>query len=265
MLEKVAMDAVAIITPHTQHFQQAMDALDKGLHVLIEKPMVCTIEHAKILVNRFQETGKVGLVAYQRHYAPQFRYIKQSIESGKVGEVQFISALQCQEWYKGTMGTWRQDPELSGGGQLNDSGSHLVDIILWTTGLMVQTVTAFTENFESKVDINSALSIKFRNGALGNISIVGNAPTWHEDITFWCSEGMFLYRNGHLQFVDAAGKRHDLTEKDMPAGSSPGRNFVDAILKGVPVESPPECGLRVIEMTEAAWKSAAQNGMPVTV
>jgi len=265
MLEKVAMDAVAIITPHTQHFQQAMDALDKGLHVLIEKPMVCTIEHAKILVNRFQETGKVGLVAYQRHYAPQFRYIKQSIESGKVGEVQFISALQCQEWYKGTMGTWRQDPELSGGGQLNDSGSHLVDIILWTTGLMVQTVTAFTENFESKVDINSALSIKFRNGALGNISIVGNAPTWHEDITFWCSEGMFLYRNGHLQFVDAAGKRHDLTEKDMPPGSSPGRNFVDAILKGVPVESPPECGLRVIEMTEAAWKSAAQNGMPVTV
>jgi predicted dehydrogenase len=265
MLEKVVMDAVTIITPHTQHFQQAMDALDKGLHVLIEKPMVCSTEHAKILVDRFKETGKVGLVAYQRHYAPQFRYIKQSIESGKVGEVQFVSALQCQGWYKGTKGTWRQEPELSGGGQLNDSGSHLVDIILWTTGLMAQTVTAFTENFDSKVDINSALSIKFRNGALGNISIVGNAPAWHEDISFWCSEGMFLYRNGHLQFVDASGKRHDLTEKDMPAGSSPGRNFVDAILKGVPVESPPECGLRVIEMTEAAWKSAAQNGMPVTV
>lgn len=265
MLEKVAMDAVAIITPHTQHFQQAMDALDKGLHVLIEKPMVCTTEHAKILVNRFKETGKVGLVSYQRHYAPQFRYIKQSIESGKVGEVQFISALQCQGWYKGTRGTWRQDPELSGGGQLNDSGSHLVDIILWTTGLNAQAVTAFIENFESKVDINSALSIRFQNGALGNISIVGNAPTWHEDISIWCSEGMFLYRNGHLQFVDAAGKRHELTEKDMPAGSSPGRNFVDAILKGVPVESPPECGLRVIEMTEAAWKSAAQGGMPMTV
>jgi hypothetical protein len=65
-------------------------------------------------------------------------------------------------------------------------------------------------------EFDSALSIKFRNGALGNISIVGNSPTWHEDITFWCSEGMFLYRNGHLQFVDAAGKRHDLTEKDMP-------------------------------------------------
>lgn len=265
MLEKVPMDAVAIITPHTQHFQQAMDALDKGLHVLIEKPMVCTIEHAKTLVNRFKETGKVGLVSYQRHYAPQFRYIKQSIESGKVGEVQFVSALQCQGWYKGTKGTWRQDPALSGGGQLNDSGSHLVDIILWTTGLSVDAVSAFMENFDSPVDINSALSIRFKSGALGNISIVGNAPTWHEDISIWCSEGMFLYRNGHLQFVDAAGKRHDLTEKDMPEGSSPGRNFVDAVLKGVSVESPPECGLRVIEMTEAAWKSAARNGVPVTV
>lgn len=265
MLDKVSLDAVAIVTPHTQHFQQAMDALDKGLHVLIEKPMVCTVEHAQILVNRFKETGKVGLVAYQRHYAPQFRYIKQTIESGKAGEVQFVSALQCQGWYKGTKGSWRQDPTLSGGGQLNDSGSHLVDIILWVTGLSADRVSAFIEKFDSAVDINSALSLKFKNGALGNISIVGNAPSWHEDITFWCSEGMFLYRNGHLFHVDAAGKHSELTEKDMPAGSSPGRNFVDAVLKGKPVESPPECGLEVIQLTEAAWKSAEQNGMPITV
>lgn len=265
MLEKVPMDAVAIITPHAQHFQQAMDALDKGLHVLVEKPMVCQTEHARILVNRFRETGKVGLVAYQRHYSPPFRFIKQTIAEGKVGEVQFISALQCQGWYKGTMGTWRQDPELSGGGQLNDSGSHLVDIILWTTGLTAQTVTAFIEYFDSKVDINSALSIRFHNGALGNLSVVGNAPTWHEDITIWCSEGMFLYRNGHLQVVDANGKRHEPSEKEMPPGSSPMRNFVDAILEGVPVESPPECGLAVIQMTEAAWRSAAQGGTPVEV
>ncbi len=265
MLEKASLDAVAIISPHTLHFQQAMDALDKGLHVLLEKPMVCSIEHAKILVNRFKETGKVGLVAYQRHYAPQFRYMKQTIESGKVGEPQFVSALQCQGWYKGTKGTWRQDPELSGGGQLNDSGSHLVDIIMWVTGLSVATVSAFSENFDSKVDINSALSIKFRNGALGNIAIIGNAPSWHEDITFVCSEGMFLYRNGRLELVDSAGKRHEVTEKDMPAGSSPMRNFADAVLKGAPVESPPEGGLRVIEMTEAAWKSAAQGGVPVSV
>ncbi len=265
MLDKVALDAVAIITPHTQHFQQAMDALDKGLHVLIEKPMVCTTEHARILVQRFRETGKVGLVAYQRHYSPQFRYIKQTIESGMAGQVQFVSALQCQGWYRGTKGTWRQDPALSGGGQLNDSGSHLVDIILWTTGLNAHTVTAFMEYFDSKVDINSALSIRFDNGALGNLSVVGNAPAWHEDISIWCSEGMFLYRNGHLQFVDADGKRHEPTEKELPAGSSPARNFVDAILNGAPVESPPEGGLRVIRMTEAAWKSAAQGGTPVTV
>ncbi|MCS6951178.1 MAG: hypothetical protein NZ520_12020, partial [bacterium] len=65
--------------------------------------------------------------------------------------------------------------------------------------------------------------------------------------------------------VDAEGKRHELTEKDMPSGSSPARNFADAILKGAPVESPPEGGLRVIQLTEAAWKSAAQGGAPVTV
>ncbi len=263
MLAEVSMDAVEISTPHTTHFEQIMAALDRGLHVLCEKPLVCTVEHAKQVIAKLEQSGKVGLVSYQRHYQPEFRYMRERIASGELGSVTFVNALQCQQWKKGTAGSWRQDPALSGGGQLNDSGSHLLDIILWTTGLAVEKVGAFIDNCGTPVDINSALSVVFKGGAQANISIVGDAPTWHEDLTVWCERGVFFMRNGKLSMSDGKGNRY--TFETMPGGSLPDKNFVDAIRGRDTVQSPFTCGLRVIELTEAAWQSAAQGGAPVTV
>jgi predicted dehydrogenase len=264
MLDAVEMDATEVHTPHTLHFEQIMASLDKGLHVLTEKPMVCKVSHAKQIVEKVEKTGKVLLVSYQRHFQGQFRYMRDIIRSGQLGDVQFVSALQCQDWKRSQQGRWRLEPKLSGGGQLNDSGSHLVDILLWMTGLGVSEVSAFIDNMGEKVDINSAISLKFKGGAQGTISIVGNAPTWWEDITIWGSTGTLFYRNGQLKHVMGWGREtHEIS--GWPGGLSPDRNFVDAILGRAKVESPVTCGLRVIELSEAAWKSAALNGKPVKV
>lgn len=262
MLAAVEMDAVEISTPHTTHKEQILAALTADLHVLCEKPLVCSVADAHEVIDALSRSGKVGLLSYQRHYQPEFRYIRSRIASGDMGAVTFVNALQCQNWKVGTKGSWRQDPALSGGGQLNDSGSHLLDIILWTTGLGVRSVSAFIDNCGTPVDINSALSLQFKGGAQGNISVVGDAPDWHEDLTIWCEKGFFLMRNGKLQVCDASGR---YTFDSMRGGSFPDRNFVDAIESGAEVQSPFTCGLRVIELTEAAWKSAAQSGAPVHV
>ncbi|MCC6728041.1 MAG: Gfo/Idh/MocA family oxidoreductase [Chthonomonadales bacterium] len=263
MLAQTPLDAVEISTPHTTHYQQIVDCLAKGLHVLCEKPLVCTVAHAHDVIERRTASGKVGLLSYQRHYQPEFRYIREQIATGAFGPVTFVSALQCQGWKHGTAGSWRQDPALSGGGQLNDSGSHLLDIILWVTGLGVEKVSAFIDNCGTPVDINSALTLTFRGGAQGNISVVGDAPSWHEDLTIWCENGFFLMRNGHLAVCDGRGNRYSFDH--MPGGSSPDRNFVDAIRGRDEVQAPFECGLRVIELTEAAWKSAGRGGAVINV
>ena len=265
MLAQVEMDAVQISTPHTTHFDQIVDSLDKGLHVLTEKPMVCSVDHAEQVITKAQEVGKTLMVAYQRHLMPQFRYVRNQIMAGELGEIQFIAALQDQGWYRGTMGSWRQQLALSGGGQLNDSGSHLLDIILWMTGLEVEQVQAYMENFESEVDINSALSVRFRNGAMGNFSVVGNSPVggmW-EDITIWGSKAVVYMRQGKLT-VKTHGSNDAYEPTGLPGGSSPDQNFVDALMGRDEVQVPPECGLRVIELTEAAWESA-DKGRPVKV
>ena len=263
MLDSVELDAVEISTPHTLHFEQIMASLDKGLHVLTEKPMVCKVDHAHAVIAKAKDVDRILMISYQRHLAPEFRYVRNQISCGEMGEIQFVSAMQDQRWYAGTRGAWRQQMALSGGGQLNDSGSHLLDVMLWMTGLEVDEIQAYMENFESEVDINSALTVRFTNGALGNISIVGNSPAsgmW-EDITIWGTKAAVYMRNGRITYKVGGDSSEPA---GLPGAQSPDRNFINAILGTDDVQVPPECGLRVIELTEAAWESA-RTGASVKV
>ena len=264
MLDAVEMDAVEISTPHTCHFEQIMESLDRGLHVLTEKPMVCTVAHAEQVIRKADEVGKVLMLSYQRHFDPGFRYIRNQIAAGELGEIRFISAMQSQDWYRSQQGTWRQNLALSGGGQLNDSASHLLDIILWTTGLAVDEVSGYVENMDTEVDINSALSIRFTNGAIGNISVVGYSPGgFWEDITFWGTQAVIYLRNGHITYR-SVHTGESFEPEGLPQGSDPDKNFVDAVFGRDEVQVPPVCGLRVIELTEAAWESG-RTGRPAKV
>jgi len=264
LLADAEVDAVQIHSPHTLHFEQATAALNAGKHVLLEKPMVCRTRDAHALIDTWKRSGKVLMISYQRHFMKEFRYARQVIQSGGLGEIQYVAAFQAQQWLRATRGTWRQTQELSGGGQINDSGSHLIDIILWVTGLRVAEVSARQEFFDVPVDINTAAGIRFTNGALGTLSIIGNAPKWYEDITFVGREGAIYIRQGQpLLHQNAAGEQVDT--EDIGETTSPDRNWVDAILGRAEVEVPPTCGLAVIELTEAAWESAKRGGAPTPV
>lgn len=256
MLREEELDAVVVQSPHVYHYEQTMAALARGLHVLSEKPMTCTIAHAKKMIARAREKERVLMISYQRHFDPMFRYMREQIAQGRLGEIQYVQAIQSQEWLRATRNTWRQVRAESCGGQINDSGSHLVDIVMWVTGMKVKEVYARMENFDTEVDINSSLSMTFENGAVGSMSVIGNAPTWYEDHSIVGSKGAFYLRQGiGLIHQDAVGRA---IEVKLPKYTkNPDSNFIDCVLgKDVP-QTPPECGLRTIEVTEAAWKSAA--------
>lgn len=261
MLDQVEMDAVQIHTPHTLHHRQILDCLASGKHVLTEKPMVCSVAHANEVIAA--QGDRVLMVSYQRHFQGAYLYIRDQIRSGALGELTYVNALQGQNWMHSQRGQWRSDPALSGGGQLNDSGSHLVDILLWTTGLTAQEVYATINNYDLPVDVDSALSIRFTNGARGAVSIVGHSPMWWEEFTVWGTRGALLYRNGAI--LQRRFDEEQMVEpSELPGDSTPDRNFVDVILGRDTNRVPAECGLRVIELTEAAWRSS-ELGRPVQV
>ena len=108
MLAQAKLDGVIICSPHCFHHDQIMDSLAAGVNVLAEKPMCSTVDDALEVVQKAEETGLVCMIAYQRHFMPQFRWIRDTIASGKFGKLNFVQALQSQQWLRGVAGTWRQ-------------------------------------------------------------------------------------------------------------------------------------------------------------
>lgn len=264
MLEKADLDAVQIHSPHCYHAQQMIDALDAGKHVLCEKPMTSSVEDARRVIAKRDETGKILVVSYQRHYEGTYRLIKEMAQGGELGKLQMVALILSQEWLNATRGKWRQSMELSCGGQLNDSGSHLVDMMLWTTGLQPDRVFAEINYFDAEVDIDSAITARFAGGALGNVTIMGGSPTpFWEFFGVWGSKGAVTYDRANGLQVLREGQ--EIVRPELPpSAGDPDTNFVRAILGLEEPGVPAECGLRVSEFTEAAWRSE-KSGLPVLV
>jgi predicted dehydrogenase len=265
MLAQETLDAAVVSTPHTQHYEQVKGCLGKGLHVLVEKPMTTKAAHARELMGLAESKGKKLAIAYQRHSSPVYRLARQIVHDGTIGEVKFISALIAQDCRDNFARpeSWRSDPELSGGGHFMDTGSHVVDIILWISGLRPAEVHAFVDNTGLKVDILTAVAIKFDNGALGTFAATGLSPEWREELSFYGANGVLNLRGDGFSYQARGGDV--IMPRQFPfAGTSPADNFIDAICGKEEVLAPPICGVRVAELTESAYESA-RTGAPVKV
>lgn len=256
-------DAVVICTPHTLHFEQGMQALEAGCHVMMEKPMVTSAEHAHALKKKVEEAGKVFVIAYNTPCSPYFHYLREQIRAGTFGKLELVSGFISQNWLRGTTGKWRQDPALSGGGQAYDSGAHIFCSLTWSVESPVEEVFSFIDNHGSPVDINSVTSIKFTNGVMANITIGGNSPGMGRFMVFVFDGGRVEidgWAAGWIRVYGPDGKEIEDPpiegEPTQPAG-----NFIDAVLGRAEPRTSPENGVIHTELMDAIYESA-RTGRP---
>jgi len=254
MLRNSRLDAVIIASRHVDHYQQIMDCLNAGCHVLVEKPFVGSIAHAKATIALAKKKGKTLMVSYQRHFDPKFRFMRRCVQEGRLGRLQSITSSLGQGWLEGCRGSWRHDPAAALGGQLNDSGSHVVDIALWISGLKPVEVYGSIEKCDARVDINSAVTVRLEKNVLWTINICGNTPGFWEYLVLAGDKGTMAYLNGDVTVNEGGvrmkgegfGHYHDQT-----AG------FVKAVRGEGPNEVPGEFGLLVTGLTQSVYRAAA--------
>ncbi len=258
LIAEARPDGAIISIPHTLHYEVAAYALENGVSVEVEKPMTCNPGDARKLMALRDRTGLVLSVGYQRHYQGVWRWVRQHVASGTYGPVHFVEAWQCQNWGGGG---WRGVPELSGGGQLNDSGSHLCDIMLWASGVRPSEVFAFQENRGLAVDRISAIAFRFPDAGVGTMGIIGESTRgMDEGMQFWCRDarvrvdGIDSTVRVTLYTPDGTGHPVDTSEvPDYPVDKD--GNFVRCLLGADEPQVPAECGLAVAAFTEAVYRS----------
>jgi predicted dehydrogenase len=287
------LDALIVATPHVYHYAIAAAAIARGLHVLIEKPLVLDPADGRRLIGAASVAGVEIVVGYTWHYNRQVLRARQWIAEGRIGSIHYVQsffgsspvnlyrgdpeadvyAYGGGDSFDGPLKTTYSEPRLAGGGQGQTQLTHSIALLLFMTGLEPERVAAFMDRQSIAIDVVDALSIRFRGGALGVIGSTGAVtPVTHTDTLEYIIHGSA----GHLHFdvMDGSLRLYStdgpLEEPVLPAAdrypmASPARNLIELAQGWGTNGSPASFGQRTVEILHAAYQSAEMDGTAMSV
>ncbi|MFU8868012.1 Gfo/Idh/MocA family protein [Natronococcus sp.] len=129
-----AVDAVIVTTPNKYHEEYAVDAFDRGLHVLLEKPLAHSIESAERIASAAADSDGYCMVGFNNRFANTVRIVRNRIERGELGDVTHIEANYVRRRGIPGRGSWFTRRQIAGGGALIDLGVHAIDLALHLLG-----------------------------------------------------------------------------------------------------------------------------------
>ena len=144
--ENQRIDVVSIVTPNHLHFDPAIKSLEKGLPVIIDKPMTFDTEQAKILHDKVEKTKIPFAVTHTYTGYPMVKQARSLVLDGKIGKVRKVAVEYPQGWLSTMLekdnnkqASWRTDPNKSGkAGSMGDIGTHAANMVEYVTGKKIK-------------------------------------------------------------------------------------------------------------------------------
>ena len=171
------MDFVTIVTPNKWHFEPAMMALERGFHVVVDKPMTFSLQEAKILQKKVEETGLILALTHVYTGYPAVKEMKERIAKGEIGAIRRVFVEYYQGWLSdrielqgGNNAGWRTDPNRSGkAGCVGDIGTHAWHLSEYVTGQKVEELCANLQAFAPgrPIDDDGVAFLRYDKGAQG--------------------------------------------------------------------------------------------------
>ena len=286
------LDAIIIATPHYSHPTITMAAFEKGLHVLVEKPIAVHVNDARKMIAAYDQThgAKPDLVFaamfMQRTYG-FWQKIKDLIDSGELGRLMRTTWI-ITDWFRTQyyydMGGWRATWAGEGGGVLLNQCPHNLDLYQWLVGMpsRIRGFTSFGKYHDIEVEDEVTAYFEHANGMVGHfITTTGESPGTNR-LEIVGENGKLVYENQELVFyrnrfssekqikeARAGFEKVENWKSDIPYRhhGQPGHsliieNFANAILNGAPLIAPAQEGLNSVMLANAIILSSSQ-GMPV--
>jgi predicted dehydrogenase len=180
MFASETLDAVIIATANDSHHAYTMQALEKGLHVLCEKPLALSYKDAKAMADLAEAKGLVTMIPFTYSFMPTARYLKELIDSDYLGKPYHLNMRYYTGYGRTSDYIWRFDKAIAGSGAVGDIGSHFLFLAYWffgeITGVFARLDT-LVEHAKTTpdgkpyevADDTAMLILKFKNGAQGSI------------------------------------------------------------------------------------------------
>lgn len=241
LIEKADVDAVIIVVPHYEHPELVIKALNKGLHVLCEKPAGVYTKQVRKMNEVAVKSSKIFSLVYNQRTNPLYIKMRDLIASGELGSVRRVN-FTVTNWFRTQLyfdaGVWRATWRGEGGGVLINQCPHQIDLMQWIVGEMPSKVRAFCHfgkwhDIEVEDDVTAYM--EFPSGATGTfITSTGDAPGVNR-FEILCSKGKLYCENDKLTIY-----RHQEELQDYIKNSNQG--FI-----------PPKCEVEVVELNEEKY------------
>ena len=225
----ITFDVLNICTPNGLHASMAIRGLETGHHVVIEKPMALNSHDAEKVLLLAEKQGKKVFCVMQNRYSPPSVWIKEIVESGKLGEI-FMVQINCY-WNRDRNyylpGGWHGTQELDGG-TLFTQFSHFIDLMYWLFG-DIQNITARFEDFNHQkltdFEDSGIVSFEFVNGGFGmlNYSTSTYGKNFESSVTIIGEKGTIKIGGQYMNEVEYC----HVKDYEMPelAPTNPGNDY----------------------------------------
>jgi predicted dehydrogenase len=274
------VDAVLIATPHYFHTTLGIEALQSGLHVLVEKPISVHKADCQHLIAAHTNKKQIFGAMFNQRTDPRFKTIKKMIDDGELGAIQRINWI-ITDWFRTeayyASGTWRATWKGEGGGVLLNQCPHNLDLLQWMTGMPVRVRGFCTLGKYHAIEVEDEVTayLEYANGATGVfVTTTGEAPGTNR-LEIAGDRGKLVAEGDKVTFVRnevATGEfnrtsperfaKPPASVNEIPVQGRGGQhaevtqNFVDAILEGAPLIAPAEEGIRSVELANAMLYSS---------
>jgi predicted dehydrogenase len=293
LLTRDDIDLVFIHSANNTHKEIVLDTVAAGKDLFCEKPLANTVVEAEEMVKAVHRQGLRHAVGFCSRFIPEAERAKEMISAGLVGKMLSVKALiglagikeiGCPDY----MADWMVDPVRGGGGALIDEGAHAFDLLHWLVG-NIKSVCCTTANLNKpdlQVEDNAATLIEFENGALGSLTTLWSLNIdigMRNVLEFYGTDGTLfleltsknpkvsLYTEGAAEiplsgWFDPYLKPAKTEPHDYLSWPTHSRHYkrevthlINAFKKGEPFRSTFEDGLKVVRVTEAAYRSAKER------
>ncbi|MFB5761232.1 Gfo/Idh/MocA family protein [Paenibacillus medicaginis] len=269
------IDLVSICLPPYMHAPIAVDFLNAGSHVLVEKPMASSLEECDLMIEAAQKSGKVLSVVAQNRFTNPIMKLKKMLDTGLAGPI--LHAQIDSFWWRGHCYYdlwWRGTWEKEGGGCTLNHAVHHIDALLWMMGRPEQ-VQAFMSNVahdNAEVEDLSIAMLRYPNGALGQIT---SSVVHHGEEQQFIFQGQHARISAPWKVTASSSKSNGFPEKnteleerlqqvydslpDLPYEGHTAQidNVLHAIESGEPPLIDGVSGRTTLEMIMSIYKSAS--------
>jgi predicted dehydrogenase len=176
------VEVVSIVTPNHMHAGPAIEFLNKGIHVICDKPMTATMDDAHELMRAIKSSKAHFFLTHNYSGYPVIREMRSLVKNGELGNLRIVKGAYLQGWLgskeedsgSNKQAEWRTDPKRSGAaGAVGDIGSHTMHLLEFVTGLKCESVAADLTTFVQgrQLDDDASIMIRMSENVKGNLSI----------------------------------------------------------------------------------------------